>query len=384
MIIRSKTKDLFLGKPLTNAQKGNSELNINEMNEGALILRSLPRRIVFELTNTCNLNCIMCGRNAVDFQPAQLGLEEFRWFEPLFDTIEEVTLMGWGEPTIHPHFVDMLKILDQHSARKYFCTNGMNLDSLKQVLFDYHVDVFATSVNGATSQTNNRIRRGSSLDKIVKSLRDIVSVKKEKQITWPYMSFVFCAMRSNLHELPMLVDLAADIGLDKVKVVYLSAFSSNLVDETLWGLECEVQSVFNEAARRGDAQGIILELPYVSGIDPAGGKYHQDCFVGWRDFFLGSDGFIRPCMSTAEKFFSFDMSKSFEDIWNSDEFKKHREYVNSSDKMTAYCKRCYQSSHCNWNLKKSFIQVGETFSPKWRHDKNKRISSKGQTSQIRL
>jgi len=69
MVIRAKTKMLFEGKPLTEKQKKNTELNLNEIRENKTILESYPRRLVFELTNACNLNCIMCGRNAADFPP---------------------------------------------------------------------------------------------------------------------------------------------------------------------------------------------------------------------------------------------------------------------------------------------------------------------------
>ena len=47
--------------------------------------------------------------------------------------------------------------------------------------------------------------------------------------------------------------------------------------------------------------GIKLKLPYLQGKDIAGDKYHKDCFVAYRDFFLASDGFVRPCQSTAFK-----------------------------------------------------------------------------------
>lgn len=69
----------------------------------------------------------MCGRNATDFKVTMFDMDNFRSLEPLMDYVEEVTLMGWGEPTIHPHFNEMLQIINRHSARKYFCTNGMNL-----------------------------------------------------------------------------------------------------------------------------------------------------------------------------------------------------------------------------------------------------------------
>ena len=213
MIIRAKTKTLFSGKELTQRQKENTELNIKEMEAGKTILESYPRRLVLELTNACNLNCIMCGRNAADFKPTVFDMDVFRSFEPLMDTIEEVTLMGWGEPTIHPHFSEMLEIINRHSARKYFCSNGMNLKKIKDAIFQYKVDVFAVSLDGATDETNSRIRRGSKIEQITEDLKDIVRMKKERGLTYPWINFVFCAMRSNIRELPDLVKLAANIGI---------------------------------------------------------------------------------------------------------------------------------------------------------------------------
>lgn len=274
--------------------------------------------------------------------------------------------MGWGEPTIHPHFNEMLEIIDRHSARKYFCTNGMNLKKIKESIFKYSVDVFAVSVDGATYETNARIRRGSDLNIIKADLKDIVEERKRKELKYPWINFVFCAMESNLHELPDLVRLAAEIGIDEVKVVYLTVFNEDLLHETLWGKEEKVKKIFAEAEKIGEELGIVLKLPHISGEDDIGGKdYHKECFVAWRDFFLGSDGYVRPCMSTPEKFFKYDMKKDFMEMWNSPEYQNYRRIVNDNLKMDNPCKRCYQSSHCNWNRKESFIQIGEKFSPDW-------------------
>lgn len=365
MIIRAKTKNLFSGKELTMKQQANSDLNIKELEEGKTILKSYPRRLVFELTNACNLNCVMCGRNAADFKPTVFDMDVFRSFEPLMDTIEEVTLMGWGEPTIHPHFIEMLEIINKHSARKYFCSNGMNLQKIKDAIFDYNVDVFAVSLDGATAETNARIRRGSDIAQITKDLKEIVTIKRERGLKYPWINFVFCAMKSNIHELPDLVKLAAEIGIEEVKVVYLTVFGKDLLNESLWGHDDLIRKYFQEAVKISEETGIILKLPHYIGEDVAGDKLHKDCYVSWRDFFLGSDGYVRPCMSTPIQFFQYDKTKNFMELWNSKEYQNYRAIVNDEQKMDNPCKRCYQSSHCNWNKKESFIQVGETFSPDW-------------------
>ncbi len=365
MILRAKTKTLFSGKELTEKQQQNTNLNIHELEAENTILESYPRRLVFELTNACNLNCVMCGRNAADFKPTMFDMDVFRSFEPLMDIVEEVTLMGWGEPTIHPHFNEMLEIINKHSARKYFCSNGMNLKKIKDAIFDYKVDVFAVSLDGASEETNGRIRRGSKIDQITADLKEIVRIKKERGLKYPWINFVFCAMRSNIRELPDLVRLAAEIGIEEVKVVYLTVFGEDLMNESLWEQDSLVHEMFEEAIRVGEELGIVLKLPHYVGEDVAEDRYHKECFVSWRDFFLGSDGYVRPCMSTPIQFFQYDMNKPFMEMWNAPEYQNYRKIVNDQEKMDSPCKRCYQSSHCNWNRKESFIQIGESFSPDW-------------------
>jgi len=249
MIIRAKRKELFQGIPLTKKQQENTNRNLKEIESHAEILQSYPRRLVFELTNACNLNCVMCGRNAADFKMTAFDMDVFRSFEPMMDIVEEVTLMGWGEPTIHPHFNEMLEIIDRHSARKYFCSNGMNLKNIRESIFKYHVDVFAVSVDGATYETNARIRRGSDLNVIQEDLTSIVEERNRRGLKYPWINFVFCAMESNIQELPDLVRLAAEIGIDEVKVVYLTVFNEELLQDTLWGKEELIQKVFAEAVK---------------------------------------------------------------------------------------------------------------------------------------
>ena len=97
----------------------------------------------------------------------------------------------------------------------------------------------------------------------------------------------------------------------------------------------------------------------------AGDKYHKDCYVGWRDFFIGSDGYIRPCQSISKKMFHISKYENFEEAWNSDEMVDFRSIANDSQKMWEECKRCYQSSHANWNREAAFLQIGKKFAPDW-------------------
>ena len=127
----------------------------------------------------------------------------------------------------------------------------------------------------------------------------------------------------------------------------------------------EVSEVFQKTIEFGKKLNVNIKLPHLPGEDPAGDKSHKDCFVGWRDMFVGSDGYVRPCMSTPDKFFRFDGEETFAEMWNAEKYQELRCNVNDEQKMSEHCKNCYQSSHCNWNKRESFIQVGMDFAPDW-------------------
>lgn len=364
MILRAKNKDLFSG-PLNKRQKSNTQLNVAETEQRKSHLASYPRRIVVELTNDCNLNCIMCGREHAYFKSAYFKLDWLKKIEPAFSHSEEIVLHGWGEPTIHADFGKVLEFMNRFPVRKYFCTNGMMLDFYFDDLFSQKVDILAVSLDGANRETNDRIRAGGDFHRIIDSLTDIVAEKRKLKLDFPYMNFVFTAMRSNIAELPELVKLAADIGVQEVKVVYLTVFSEELSGESLYGMEEDVNAIFKKAESVAENAGILLKLPYIQGLDPAGDALHRECWFPYRDLFIGSDGYVRPCVSSGCKLYHIDDCRSFDDIWNHEELKRYRKTNNDIISMPPDCSRCYHSSCGNWNNLHAFIQIQEHFSPEW-------------------
>ncbi|MBF0614680.1 MAG: radical SAM protein [Magnetococcales bacterium] len=366
---RAKTEGLFEYATLTDRQQKNAALNREEQRQTALTLRSVPQRLVFELTNACNLDCIMCGRDG--FKQTFFDIRMLDKFVEILPEVGEVTLFGWGEPTLHPRFLALLEFFTAHPVRKYFVTNGTRLSAIQEALFTHQVDLMAVSLDGARAATNDRIRVRADFAAIIANLTEVVQRRQQLGLSHPYINFVMTLMRSNLEELPELVDLAARIGIEEVKAVYLTAFSPEMVSEVLLNEQAWVSAVFAEAIRRGEARGVTLKLPYIQGQDSAGEAAHKPCYVGWRDLFLGSDGYVRPCQSTAMKLFHFEKYPTFARMWNSEEYQDFRRRVNDPDTMPEECRRCYQSSHANWNRPTSFVQTGIQFAPTWERPVNR-------------
>ncbi|MDL2314127.1 radical SAM protein [Desulfovibrio sp. OttesenSCG-928-C14] len=363
-IERAKTLALMQTRELSEARIRNSEANRAQALAGDIICDSLPRRIVFELTSACNLSCVTCGRNAANFKATYFNPDWLSFFESSVDRIEEVTLMGWGEPTVHPEFVNFLDFARSNGLRKYFCTNGMRLKNLHGDIFKHEVDIIAVSLDGPDQDSNSRIRRGSDFTRITESIKEIVKTRGQRGLQYPYINFVFTAMRSNIRKLPSMVTLAAQLGIEEVKCVFFTAFTEKLKKESLFSSQNLVRETFEQTAELAERYGIILKLPHLPGEDPAGEQAHKTCYTAWRDVFIGSDGYFRPCMSTAQKLFSIDRYPSLEESWNGPEYQAFRATVNTAA-MNSSCLHCYHSSFANWNKEDSFMQTGNVFAPTW-------------------
>lgn len=370
MILRAKNKTLF-ESDITEHQQQNSNLNLVETDKQQALLTSYPRRIVAELTNACNINCIMCGREHADFKPSFFDFRWFKLLEEAFTHTEEIVLHGWGEPTIHPEFERILQYLDGFPLRKYFCTNGTTLDQIRDMIFEHHVDIMAVSLDGADSHTNDAIRYGSKIGDIVRGLKAITRHKQNNNLDYPHINFVFTAMKRNIGQLPEMIRLASETGVTEVKAVYLTSFSETMDREALHKDRERVKAIFEKATDLAKSKDIMIKLPYIQGEDPAGSMVHRECFFPYRDLFIGSDGFVRPCVSTGDALFDIRDYSDFMAIWNHERLQSYRKQVNNIISMPDGCRRCYHSTCANWNKKTSFIQTGEVFSPEWKTEKIK-------------
>jgi len=365
-----------------NSAKNKEESKTSKSKEPKLVLESYPRRLVLEITNSCHFNCQICyGSRGDTKENLRLSYGNFLWFAPLFNVVEEVTLFGVGEPDVHGGFSEMLKELKKHQVRKYFCTSGISPDKYRDDVSTHHVENLAFSINSVKTN-NDKIPHGKSksLEDIREHLEYLINIKEKKESQYPYIRIKYCLMKDNLEELPALVEEAVNIGVNNVKVVYMTAFKNkdNPKEEEenraqiLWNDRTAIKEIYDEIKnmyKRFEKEGkkIRIDLPFPPGEDDdAKEQPHRYCDMAWKDFFLDADGWIRPCMSTNEKFFELReyTSKPFSkevwmEMWNHQKFQEHRRTVNDfehPEKMSKECRYCYQTSHANWNKKYAFDQ----------------------------
>ena len=103
-----------------------------------------PKRIIFDLTNKCNLKCLFCARTVYDYEYQYLPFSLFEKAKEIFPYTEEVTLLGWGEPLCHPEFEKIFQVCASYKNMKtYIISNGLILDRFAQTFVDNNLTYLA-------------------------------------------------------------------------------------------------------------------------------------------------------------------------------------------------------------------------------------------------
>ncbi|MDR0361586.1 MAG: radical SAM protein [Planctomycetota bacterium] len=296
-----------------------------------------PWRLQIEVTNRCNLDCVFCSRHEHDLQLGDLSPELFDRIVELSASVQEVALFGYGEPLVSKAFFELLPRLK--SSRITFFTNGMLFDGamfhrvaeLSGGRFAYVV----FSIDGGTAETFERIRRRASFDTVWKNLREVAAARDSlPRRVGIHMEFV--AMRSNVRELPALLEMAEAAGVDVVKVSHLVVWDEDLRDESLCYHRELGDTAFAAAAKAAAGVRLRLELPKSFGEAQRG---DPPCRMPWNYAMVSFEGDVRVCCFAPELTMGSLKDNTFREIWHSDSYRALRRNMNEN-RYPAPCGAC--------------------------------------------
>jgi MoaA/NifB/PqqE/SkfB family radical SAM enzyme len=114
-----------------------------------------------------------------------------------------------GEPTLHPALPQAVKAARAMGyASITIDTNGYLFNDILSKLTPEDVDFFSFSLDGATRQTNDRIRGGGSYDTCLAGIRNAANMGF-------HTSLIYTVSRENLHEVDQMPRLLKDLGIDR-------------------------------------------------------------------------------------------------------------------------------------------------------------------------
>ena len=228
-----------------------------------------PRRIVIELTNICNLHCSYCLRDdealyqtRARFFPSQLLGRVLREARETAG-VSHVAMTG-GEPTLHPHFDEILETVGAEGMRASFVTNGWHFDRVWPVL-DRHrsvVSVVSFSVDGATREAHDRWRGAGSFDRVIRAFTRC----RVGRIPFAVKTVI---RRDIVPQLQDLALLAARMGAEAFHLSHVLPTSGEVEAESAMSIEERAHAEQEIALLRGILKmPVWLDVGYVN-TDPA-------------------------------------------------------------------------------------------------------------------
>lgn len=331
-----------------------------------------PWRITFDTNpDDCNMSCIMCEEHS-EFSPLRkeriisgrphrrMDINTIRKVvaEMSHFGLKEIIPSTMGEPLLYMNFVEILDICKQYSIKLNLTTNGTwpkyGPEKWGNLICPVTKDV-KISWNGASKMVQEGVMKGSSFERRLMDLKKFISVRDEIASgsgNRCNVTLQATFMESNLDELPDLVNLAIELGLDRLKGHQLWAHFPEIKKQDLrrsadsisrWNLIVEKCERIVETKRKSDGSKLILEN--FKRLDlKTPGTMPSD----WICPFLGNEAWVNyegrfdPCCAPdAERkslgfFGKVDSEGGMRRIWNGAEYSRLR----NSYMESPVCNRC--------------------------------------------
>lgn len=145
--------------------------------EGSRVRDYGPPRLIFELTNICNLHCSYCLRDEdalyhtkANFFPVELLRRVVR--EARDSIGARMVMFTGGETTLHPQFREVIEAIGEEGLTCSFVTNGWHFERVWPAIAANRGTVthVSFSLDGPTRETHDRWRGEGSFVRLVRAI----------------------------------------------------------------------------------------------------------------------------------------------------------------------------------------------------------------------
>lgn len=237
-----------------------------------------PINMEIDVTNQCNLRCVMCPFSHPSYYKRKLKFLPVKLFESFAKTflpaVHSFSFSFGTEPLLHPNMDQLIRIATKAKIpRIYMNTNGLLLtEHLVNTMIETGFNGLSFSMDAAHQKTYESIRRGGDFTRLLNNIRMVNRLKEKAGAKNPDISLLFVLMMSNIRELPDFIDLAHQLGADGVNATHLIPFK--LLDNQDQAM-AEEKPLFNEMLQKAQDRANSLGIKFVS--PPAFSLNHAPC-----------------------------------------------------------------------------------------------------------
>lgn len=292
-----------------------------------------PLAVEIDLTYSCNYNCLYC-RNGMLNRKEYIDYDDVKRIilELCKNNIFNVNISG-GEPTLHPQFVEIIKLLNECNIIWNLTTNGSLLDEkMVELLKENNVNSVFITLAGMSNDVDGYIK--STKNTYTKAIEAIENcIKNNVDI---HVGYLLTPL--NVKDIDKFIKYAKDktlsVKLMKVKPLGTSLFNTELyIDNTIYN------KVLNKM--KDELGNKLLDSEQNQQIE------NINCMAGVTTCVIGADYNVYPCvMFLGDNDTSCGSIKNntLKDIWNDSpvlkEFRTPRVFLQK-------CSSCSKKDKCN-------------------------------------
>lgn len=309
----------------------------------------LPLEWSVAITTACNLKCKLCARTIYNLKSAYMKKEVFKRILE-YTSGKTITIMGGGEPFMHPEVFDFIEMCQQANATCNIVTNGVLLteDKIRQLLQYSNIKIITFSIDG-WFDSYNTARVNSNFNKVIDNL-ELTSRLRKNRI--PATAINFLGSQSNIEDFPKLIGMTRNY-VDTITLLQLLIFSkdnTNLHLNRSYSLASKSITLAREVAHAYNIELILRPLiptakgclsPWFSTYITTSGEVHPCCMLGSEGTCVTTEQYYKDAHITcdASKYILGNvMETDFRRIWNSNKVKLMRKQLKQVHKEEAHRK----------------------------------------------
>ncbi len=303
------------------------------------IIKNLPKNVLLEPINYCNLSCPVCStaRIGKDIQRL-MTLDEYKGIINQLPAETNVSLYHYGESFLHPDIFEMISLAKKRNLNVYMHSN-LNIDkSIIPKIAKSGIDLISASIDGASKETYEKFRKKGNYELAWSNFLELDRLKKEYNADFT-LAWQFIVNKNNEHE------------MDKAVEILKSMKSSPRISFIPMGFREEMPDYYQFSKEQ-------LMVLYAKWL-PQNKEYHNPyiknnlnppvidntiCNFLFDTMLITANGDVLPCCFTYQKKHSF--GNAFEnpliEIWNNKAYQDSRKFFfdKSYNECNTICAQC--------------------------------------------
>lgn len=242
-----------------------------------------------EWTSKCNARCVMCPREAIP-HPMLMQVETFRRVvERLRPTdVFRAVIAGYGEPTTHPRFEELLETARAATVRMDMVTNGQLLDEPRLRRLDGVLHTLIVSFSSMVPEVYERVHVNLDRRRVMDNIAMAQRLLRRTRLAISLTPLSIC-----LDTLPQTIEWLRAQG------VTLLTMSPTLYDRAgAWGAHDAAAAGLRAIIRRYGLRS--QELDFIPSIRDIAGQWRANrhrCFPRNTDLAISADGAYQYCFN---------------------------------------------------------------------------------------